>query len=130
MPSVDPHEKVDSWVYLIVIDTEINHIYDKDTKKKVHPYYVGKSHSITKRIKSHMVAMESPYVEGRTKLYGYCDRFFDGNFDYKKVHFYILAQGKMTRDELTDLEADFIIKLKAAKQGMNTADPEEVEDGD
>lgn len=124
MPAYDPHEKVDGWIYLIRLDTDIPYIYDADNGKKVYPYYVGKSHSITRRIKSHMMEMESPFNKEQTKLYRYCSRFMRGEFDAKKVHFYILAEGKYTRDELIDLEADFIIKYKAAKQGMNTSDPE------
>lgn len=72
-----------------------------------------------------MAAMETPFIARNTKLYHYCHRFMPDNFDYKRVHFYILAQGKMTRDELIDTEAQFIIQTRAAKQGMNTADPEE-----
>ena len=124
LPAYDPHEKIDGWIYLIRIDTDIDYVFDPMNHKKVYPYYVGKSHDIKRRIKSHMMEAESPFNKEQTKLYRYISMFMDGDFNANRVKFYVLAKGKYTRDELTDLEADFIIKYKAAKQGMNTSDPE------
>ena len=124
LPAYDPQEKIDGWIYLIKIDTDKEYIYDPQNHKKVFPYYIGKSHHITKRIKSHMMEAENPFNKEQTKLYRYINMFMDGEFDAKRIKFYVLEKGKYTRDELIDLEADYIIKYKSAKQGMNTADPE------